>query len=55
MIWRSRRDCAGLLGNAYLLIATYGKIGMQSNCIALVQVTRAVSGEAITTPTIQGV
>jgi hypothetical protein len=38
-----------------LLIATYGEIDMQSNCTALVQVTRAESGEAVTTPTIQGV
>jgi hypothetical protein len=38
-----------------LLIATYGKIDMQSTCTALVQVTRAASGEAVTTPTMQGV
>jgi hypothetical protein len=47
--------CAGLLGNASLLIATYSKIDMQSTCIALVQVTRAASGEAVTTATNQGV
>jgi hypothetical protein len=38
-----------------LLIATYGKIDVQSTCTALVQVTRAASGEAVTTLTIQGV
>jgi hypothetical protein len=38
-----------------LLIATYSNIDMPSTCTALVQVTRAASGEAVTTPTIQGV
>ena len=46
---------AGLLGNASLLTATYGKICVESNCIAIgSRVRRAGSDQATMTTIIQG-
>jgi hypothetical protein len=50
---------AGLLGNASLLTATYGKIGVELNCAAIQCASRVPDrvmrhDEATTTTTIQG-